>query len=147
LRAAAWGLIGLTGLLCGAAGGFYLGTESSNAASMASRIRAVSDASDAVAKTHAAATSLDYEAALWHFLAVLQSESVNRPPILDDWTIATDTALTYARLANLAMEQGLADRARVLLSKATDQCSRMRLKDCNADVILQMAKTPLPAAR
>ena len=85
--------------------------------------------------------------ALWHFLAVLQSESANRPPILADWMIATDTALTYARLANLATEQGLADRARVLLSKATEQCSRMRLKDCSADVILQMAKTPLPATR
>ena len=143
MRTALWALLRLAVLICGVAGGFYIGAVSSKAASTAMNSLAISDASDAIVAARNSTSSLEYEQALWRFLVLLQSEATRKNSRLEDWAIATDTALTYARLSDLAAEQGLAEKSQLLLTKAVEQCPRMKLKGCTAASILIIARASL----
>ena len=136
-------LLGLALLICGVAGGFYIGAASSKAASTAMNSQAISDASEAIVAARNSTSSLEYEQALWRFLALLKSDAPRKNSTLEDWAIATDTALTYAHLSDLAAEQGLAEKSQLLLTKAVEQCPRMKLEGCTAARILFMARALL----
>jgi hypothetical protein len=146
LRTALWALLGLAVLICGFAGGFYIGASSSTAASTAMNSLAISDASNVIVAARSSTSSLEYEEALWRFLALLQSEATSKNSMLEDWVIATDSALTYARLSDLAAEQGLTEKSQLLLAEAVEQCPRMKLKGCTAAGILKIARATLPTA-
>ena len=146
MRTTLWALLGLAVLICGVTGGFYIGASASKAASTAMNSLAISDASNAIVAARSSTSSLEYEEALWRFLALIQSEATRKNSMLEDWAIATDTALTYARLSDLAAEQGLAEKSQLLLTKAVEQCPRMKLKGCTAASILMMARGSLPTA-
>ena len=92
MRTALWALLGLAVLICGVAGGFYIAAASSKAASTAMNSQAISDASEAIVAARNSTSSLEYEQALWRFLALLKSDATRKT--LEDWAIATDTALT-----------------------------------------------------
>ena len=147
MRTALWVLLGLALLICGVAGGFYVGASSSKAVSTAMRSKAISGASNAIVAARSSTSSLEYEEALWRFLALLKIDSTNKGPMFEDWVIATDTALTYARLSDIAAAQGLAEKSQLLLGEAVEQCPRMKLKDCTAAGILEIARATLPSPR
>jgi hypothetical protein len=125
--------------LAGAAG-YYVGISFSDAKSSAFRVQSLSEASDAIAATRSSASGIGYEAALWHFLELLRAESESDRPMLEGWVIATDRALTYARLADVAAQQGLPEKSELLLAEAVAQCPKMRLRDCSEMSILKMAR-------
>ena len=146
MRPALWVLLGLVVLACGVAGGYRFGLAFSRSASTAANALALSDASRAIATARISRSSVDYEVALWRFLAVLQSEGSNKNSRFDDWVVATDTALTLARLSDMAAEQGLGEKSQFLRKWAVEQCPRMKLKNFSADAIFDMARSTTSTA-
>jgi hypothetical protein len=84
-----------------------------------------------------------YETSLWRFLGLLEAQVIHPSAMLEDRVIATDIALTYARLADVASAQGLGDKSRYLLAEAEKQCPIMGLRECSQAGILQLARSSI----
>jgi hypothetical protein len=130
--------IGLLAL--GSFAGYRVATESSASIYQAQRVLTLSSASTEVGNAYASANKVAYETSLWRYLALLEAQAADPAADHEDWVIATDKALTYARLADVASEQGLAEKSRYLLREAVKECPRMHLKECSQTGILQLAR-------
>jgi hypothetical protein len=126
--------------------GYWVAIEGSTSVSTANRVHDLASASAEVEKAYSSSDKLAYEKSLWRYLVLLEAQGTGAAATYDDWVIATDIALTYARLADLASEEGLADKSRYLLADAERQCPRMQLAKCSQVAILELARRSLGSA-
>jgi hypothetical protein len=87
-----------------------------------------------------------YEAALNDLLSALKRRQSDPGPISDEKVLATDVALTHARLALLAEERGDMGNAKKHFDEAVGQCPSAFLKACTTDdlrrVVLEIDTQP-----
>jgi hypothetical protein len=76
--------------------------------------------------------------ALRNYLAFLNRQS-QRDLHSFGTLVASDEALSYARLAMLAQGRGDATQARAYLDKAASYCAHMKWKECNSEKLLKYA--------
>jgi len=84
-------------------------------------------------------TAAAYEEGLNAFLLVLKQRKSNWNPAWPESIYAVDTALTYARLAELARKRGAEKEAAEYTAQAAAQCPKMGWRTCTGERIAEVA--------
>jgi hypothetical protein len=126
-------------LLAGAAAGAYISLQFARSRSTFGEATDIAHLSTYVQVQRASGTDAAYEEALKAFLHHLEQRRGSADAALPESMYAVDSALTYARLADLARKRGASTEAANYMALAEAQCPKMGWRSCSGAQIAEMA--------
>ena len=120
-------------------GGIYIGFKICDARQFAVDTHVFVQQSIKLDLARRESTPEGYEEALKMYQAYLDTRKGEWNLLFDERTYAIDSALTYARLANLAEDTGADLKRSSYQKKAASYCPMTKFRDCSAITLREMA--------
>lgn len=127
-------------LVIGLAIGLYYGSRYNEARSFAFDAAEVTYYSAYMETQMSQGTDASLEEAIRGFLTLIEQRKGHPSTLFTEKDIATDAALSNARLAALAQKRGAPQEAQQYLARAASFCPQMGWKDCSAEKISYMVQ-------
>ncbi|MBZ0105704.1 MAG: hypothetical protein K8H84_08745 [Sulfuricella denitrificans] len=127
-------------LAVGLGAGFYFGTGINQATAEAFDMAEFGYFAAHVDTQLSEGTDATREEAIHTFLALIEKRKTRPNELLNEKIIATDSALSYARLAAMAQKRGAIQEAQQHLKRAESFCPQIGWQDCSAEKITYMVQ-------